>query len=100
MNAIHLTESSSVSITDIERCSSTAQATFLTDTVARKVVGRLGDQILDKGLVSIRENVKDHSLEIFTNLYVIPPEYGNDILRFAQDVVKAHQKQVELDSAS
>ena len=89
---IHLTEICSIPLTDIHRCESAAQVTFMMDTVAQKVVSRLGQQIINQGFVRSSENVKDHKIDLIASMYVIPPEYGNDVLRFARDVIKAHKE--------
>lgn len=98
MKPIKLSASSSIPLTDIQRCASEAQAIFIRDTVAQKVVARIGQDIINQGLVLVEDCAKDHVVNIFANLYVIPPEYGNDVLRFAQDVVEAHAAKQALDA--
>ena len=90
---IHLTETCSIPLADIHRCASAAQVTFMLDTVAQKVVSRLGQKIINSGFVISSENVKDHKIDLIASMHVIPPEYGNDVLRFARDVIKAHEEQ-------
>ena len=89
----HLIETCSIPLIDIQRFDSPAQVSFMLDTVAQKVVSRLGQQIINQGFVRSEENVRDHKIDLTASLYVIPPEYGNDVLRFAQDVIKAHEEQ-------
>ena len=92
MKAIHLSEVSGIPISDLERCTSSAQAIHYSDAVARKLVGRLGDKIIDRGFLKSRENKEERTLDLVVDLWVIPPEYGNDVLRFARDVIKAHKE--------
>lgn len=94
----HLTETSSIPLTDIQSCASSAQVTYMVDMVAQKLVSRLGQQIINQGFVLSEENVRDHRLDLTASLYVIPPRYGNDVLRFAQDVIKAHEEQKALQA--
>lgn len=99
MNTLHLNGRVSLSKIDVARCHSPAQVTYLRDLYAQKLVSGLGQDILNAGLVYEEENPRDDSLDLSINLHIIPIEYGNDVLRFAQDVVAAHQKQERLDSA-
>lgn len=100
MSTLHLQGQVSLTKTDIQRCHSPAQVTYLRDLFAQKLVNSLGQQVLSAGLVMEEENPRNDCLDLCINLHIIPPEYGNDVLRFAQDVVAAHQKQIALDSAS
>ena len=95
MSTIHLAEHSSVPDVDIAQCVSMAQVTYLLDTVANKVVNRLGQKLINSGLVMHTDNKADQRQDITVNLHIIPLEYGNDVLRFAQDVVEAHSKKSE-----
>lgn len=98
MKAVHLREQVSIPYADLQLCNSSAQVVYLKDTVAQKVVNRLGNQIINSGFVVDFDNKVSHEVNIIADLYVIPPEYKGDILRFAQDVVKAHEEQQVLDA--
>lgn len=91
MNTIHLTELGTIPLTDIKLCSSPAQVVYLLDTMAKRLVDRLGQQILNGGMVMSTENMKENRHELSASLHIIPLHYGNDVLSFARDVVAAHE---------
>ena len=97
---IRISGKSSLSLHDIERCHSPAQVTHLIDLFAQKLSQRLGSDLLSQGLILVNQNAADHSTDLVADFHIIPLEYGNDVLRFAQDVIKAHEEQQRLDSAS
>lgn len=96
----HLIETSSIPLTDIQACASSAQVTYMVDMVAQKLVSRLGQQIINHGFVLSEENVQDQRIDLTASIHVIPLEYGNDVLRFAQDVIKAHEEKEALQATS
>lgn len=96
----HLIETSSIPLTDIQACASSTQVTYMVDMVAQKLVSRLGQQIINHGFVLSEENVQDQRIDLTASIHVIPLEYGNDVLRFAQDVIKAHEEQEALQATS
>lgn len=98
--ALQFTDTAMLPYTDVQRCTSDAQIVYLRDLYASKLIHRVAQRMLSAGLVTQTVNPADQGWDITANILVIPSEYGNDVLRFAQDVIASHQEQFELDLTS